>query len=464
MRKKLLAVISLLLTVTVLFSGCGAFSFNSAENLVRPPKLSGDDGALQAAFEYAVSDKGEYILKYPSAGEYRSAYVRYDCDADGTDEAFVFYSLKTEAMSVYMVMLDYANGEWNAVGEVPGEGSDIYSIEFCDLNNDGIAEVLVGWSSLDAKSNKKLAVYCSYKNSQNLNYRVLAIESYTSMYTVDLDNDGEKEILLALISSTSDIYTTEARLLKMTDHAPSDFQMNPVGQVSLYSETTAITAITSCEQNRKNYVYIDEAAGDTYLTEILYWDPEQNTLVAPLQVDMLSIASCPTSRSLALGCTDINEDGIPEIPSTALIPDSRVVRKTPSESDVPVQEENVYVVHWKQYENGQFRTVSSFINNCYDAFKLKYDETTMADWSVMIYPDSHLTQFFELRKSQTPEQTDESVLLFSIQAVEPHETVSIGAYLMTGDEYKYTYEITQEGENAGITKSFIASAFSFSDY
>lgn len=464
MRKKLLAAITLLLAVSVLFSGCGAFSFNSAENLVRPPKLSGDDGALQAAFETAVSEKGEYILKYPSDGEYRSAYVRYDCDADGADEAFVFYSLKAEAMSVYMVMLDYANGVWSAVGEVPGEGSDVYSVEFCDLNNDGIAEVLVGWSSLDAKSNKKLAVYCSYKNSQNLNYRVLAIESYTSMDTVDLDNDGEMEILLALISSTSDTYTTEARLLKMTDHAPSDFQMNPVGQVSLYSETTAITAITSCEQNRKNYVYIDEAAGDTYLTEILYWDQEKNTLAAPLQVDMLSIASCPTSRSVALNCTDINDDGVPEIPATALIPDSNVVKKLTPDTDVPVQAENVYIIHWKQYENGQFRTVSSFISNRYDHFKIRYDEKRMADWSVMIYPDSHLTQFFGLRKTETPEQADESVLLFSIHAVALDETVSIGAYLMTGDEYKYTYEITPEGEKAGITKSFIASAFSFSDY
>lgn len=464
MRKKLVAAVTLLLTIAVLFAGCGTLSFNSAENLVRPPKLSGDDGALQAAFEKAVSDKGEYILKYPSAGEYRSAYVRYDCDSDGEDEAFVFYSLKAEAMSVYMVMLDYANGEWSAVGEMPGEGSDVYSIEFCDLNHDGIAEVLVGWSSLDAKSNKKLSVYCSYKNSQNLNYRVLAIESYTSMDTVDLDNDGEKEILLALISSTSDTYTTEARLLKMTTDSPSEYHMNPVGQVSLYSETTAITAITSYEKNRKNYVYIDEAAGDTYLTEILYWDQEQNTLVAPLQVDMLSIASCPTSRSIALGCTDINGDGVPEIPATALMPDSSVVKKVTPETDTSVPAENVYIIHWKQYENGQFRTVSSFINNRYDGFKFKYDEKKMADWCVTIYPDSHLTQFFLLKKAQEPEQTDELVLLFSIQAVALDETVSIGAYLMTGDEYKYTYEISQEGENAGITKSFIASAFSFSDY
>ena len=87
-RSALIAV--LLAVIIAVFSGCGSFSFNSAENLIRPPKLSGSDGELQDAFEKAVSEKGEYILRYPSGGEHRSAFVRYDCDKDGNDEAFVF--------------------------------------------------------------------------------------------------------------------------------------------------------------------------------------------------------------------------------------------------------------------------------------------------------------------------------------------------------------------------------------
>lgn len=461
MRSRLLIAAALTAALAVLLSGCGAISFNSAENLIRPPKLSGGDGELQAAFEKAVSDKGEYILKSPSAGDYRSAFVRRDCDNDGEDEAFVFYSLKSESMLVYMYILDCDGGEWTPLGESQGEGSDIYSIEFCDLNNDGIEEILVGWSSLDAKTNKKLSVYCASDSGDN-GYKVIAIESYTSMYTVDLDSDGEKEILLTLINSTSDIYTTEARLLKMIREEKSEVKMSAVGQASLYSEITAITGITSGVSDGRRCVYIDEAADDTYLTEILYWDEERGALTLPIKVDVLSVSSCPTSRSVSLVCDDIDSDGEIEIPSTSLLQDSGVVRKITPENagaaDV-VYPENIYIIKWNKYSNGEFTPLVSFIDNPYDGFKIRFDEEKMRFWSVTYYPDEHLSQFFMLKKNDNPEETGERQLIFEISAVDYSETVSIGSYLMTGEKYKYTVEITEDGENAGITKNYIASVF-----
>ena len=58
MLKKAFAVIAALLCFVIFLSGCNVLTLNSPENLVRPPKLSGDDGALQAAFEKAVAEKG----------------------------------------------------------------------------------------------------------------------------------------------------------------------------------------------------------------------------------------------------------------------------------------------------------------------------------------------------------------------------------------------------------------------
>lgn len=463
MRSKLIVIAALAAALAVLLGGCGAISFNSAENLIRPPKLSGDDGELQSSFEKAVSDRGEYILKSPSAGDYRSAFVRRDCDNDGEDEAFVFYSLKSESMLVYMYILDCVDGEWTPLGESQGEGSDIYSIEFCDLNSDGMEEILVGWSSLDAKTNKKLSVYCAYDaDGSEHDYKVIAIESYTSMYTADLDDDGEKEILLTLINSTSDTYTTEARLLKMTREKNSEVKMSAVGQASLYSEITAITGITSGMSDGRRCVYIDEAAGSTYLTEILYWDNERSALTLPIQVDVLSVSSCPTSRSVSLVCDDIDSDGEIEIPSTSLLQDSGVVRKVTPDSagnTDTVYPENIYILKWSKYSGNEFTLVGSFIDNPYDEFRIKFDEEKMRFWSATYYPDEHLSQFFMLKKSDDPGEAGERQLLFEISAVDYSETVSIGSYLMTGESYKYTFEITEDGENAGITKSYIASVF-----
>lgn len=466
MRKKMMLISAILLAVVMFFSGCEALTFNSPENLVRPPKLSGDDGELQSAFEKAVSEKGEFILKYPSAGEYRSAYVRYDCDGDGKDEAFVFYSLRAEEMSVYMYMLDYKDGRWQAVGELPGEGNDVYSIEFCDLNADGTAEVFVGWSSIDSKANKKLCIYYS-DNSQNLmNYNMLAIESYTAMYVVDIDFDGHKEILTALINSTSDTYTTEAKLLKMTVAQGATWQISPIGQVSLYSGITAINNITSGLSGGRRYIYIDEAAGDSYLTEMLYWDNEQNTLSSAFKIDTVSIANCPTSRSLPLNCADVNGDGELEIPVTKLMQDSGVVRsKTEPAGDVKlqnVQAENIYIVSWTQFDEGRFTAVDRYIENSYDGFRIAYDEDLMKDWSVRFFADEGISQFYILKYTNIPDKTAEAVLLFTVNAIDVNEDAAVGSILATGEKFKYTYEITEEGEMNGLDRNELMSFFSLS--
>lgn len=472
MRKRIITVLSLMMAAVVFFSGCEALTFNSAENLVRPPKLSGDDGELQAAFEKAVSEKGEYILKYPSAGEYRSAFVRHDCDGDGNDEAFVFYSLKAEEMSVYMYMLDYNENEWIPVGDNPGEGNDVYSIEFCDLNSDGIDEVFVGWSSIDSKANKKLSVFCPDRTSRTLTYKILAIETYTAMYTVDLDFDGEKEILLALINSTSDAYTTEARLLKMAESGISDYKISAVGRVDLYSGITAINSIQSGLSGGRRYIYIDEAAENSYLTEMLYWDNSKNALATATIIDSVSIADCPTSRSLPLICKDVDKDSELEIPATTILPNSSIIgRKTQDIENLSLYE-NIYLISWRNFAEGDFTLARSYIKNEDDGFIIEYDEEMMTDWSIKFYPEDSISQFFRLEDAQytkaaqdadNAENDAEATLLFTIKKITQDVSFSEEELLASNDEFRYIYEITEEGEEIGISKSTILSFFSLSE-
>lgn len=461
MLKKAFTVIAALLCFVIFLSGCNVLTLNSPENLVRPPKLSGDDGALQAAFEKAVEEKGEFILKYPSAGEYRSAYVRKDCDGDGADEAFVFYSLKAEEMSVYMYMLDYKDRQWQAVGEVLGEGNDVYSVEFCDLNADGVAEVFVGWSSIDSKANKKLCIYYSDNAQNNMNYRMLAIEPYTSLYTVDIDFDGRKEIVTALINATADSYTTVARLLKMTNTSGSQWQITSVGQVNLYSGITSVINITSGLSGGRRYVYIDEAAGDSYLTEMLYWDYAQNALLSAFVVDSVSIADCPTSRYLPLVCKDINKDGRLEIPHTTLLANSSVIRTDDGSDELArTQYENVYVTSWLEFDEGRFKNVDSYIENSSDGFRIAYDAESMADWSVKFFPDEGISQFFITKQSTEPDGTTDSVLLFTISAV-PAGEADENAFVVTENaDIAFVCDITENGLDRGTDADFIRSIFS----
>lgn len=456
--KRVLSAVAVIL-VMIMLSSCSVLQFKSAENLVRPPKLSGVDGELQAAFEKAVKGNGEYILKYPAAGQYRSAFIRHDCDGDGQDEAFVFYSPKLEEMSVYMYMLDYENGMWTAVGESKGEGNDVYSIDFCDLNGDGIAEVLVGWSSIDTKSNKKLSVYCSYKNSQNLNYRVLIIEPYTAMHTLDIDSDGEKEILIALINSTSDTYTTEAKVLKMDKQDDIDFSVTAIGQIGLYSEITSFLSVSSGRVGNMNVVYIDEAADDTYLTELLYWDSEKKALVKPLLIDVRTVADCPTVRSAPLTSRDIDDDGKIEIPATKVILGSSIITTQKDAAGNEIPPENIYLTSFLNFNGEDFVLDEEYIENKYDNFRLKYSSEKMKDITMQFYPDEHISQFFKTVLPNDGGSEAESTLLFTIRAVAINEDVSMSTIIHTGREYKYICDITPEGETEGFDKEYIASVF-----
>ena len=93
MMKKIIAVTALLMFSVLMFLSSCTSPFNSAENLIAPPGLTGDNALLQTAFEKAVMDKGEIVLKTPASGKYRSAVCLNDYDSDGDDEAVVFYSL-----------------------------------------------------------------------------------------------------------------------------------------------------------------------------------------------------------------------------------------------------------------------------------------------------------------------------------------------------------------------------------
>ncbi len=460
MHKKIYAITALFAAIALFFSGCDtALTFNAAENLIRPPRLSGEEGALQRAFENVMTESGEYILKYPSVGSYKSPFVRLDCDGDGSEEAFVFYSLKTQEMSVNFYMFDFVDGQWLPVSTMPGEGNDVYSVDFCDLNNDGIMEMLIGWSSLEAKINKKLSVYCAETYSSGISYRVLAIESYTSMYTLDIDNDSQIEILLALINSTSDTYTTDARLLKLTNENDTiGQQITSVGQCNLFSEITAITSITANVVDGKNYVYIDETAGDSYLTEILYWDEDGMGLTPLLEIDKMNISSCPTSRSLPLTCADIDSDGEIEIPATRLITGSSVVKKTVEDAPA-TPAESIYVVNWISYNGTDFDIEDSYIGNDYDGFRFSYEEDLMADWVVIYYPDDGISQFFSTEPKENEDEQSVRTLLFTISALPVNSVVDSKEYLAETDEFKYSCKITTDGEDAGLSLDDISLYF-----
>ena len=84
-----LLTIGAAMMLSLLAGGCSRVQ-TSIEDLMSPPVLTEEQAQIRDALA-RVSGDGEIKYRYPQNGEYRSSYIFYDIDADGVEEAMVFY-------------------------------------------------------------------------------------------------------------------------------------------------------------------------------------------------------------------------------------------------------------------------------------------------------------------------------------------------------------------------------------
>ena len=200
MYRKILCI-ALCLVACLLLCGCDSFFAADTAELLSPPTLSGELYPIAQAIDQSV--ESSYTLEYPSRGEYRSAVVREDIDGDSTLEAFAFYSM-TEAENVTMNLnfIRLVDGNWESLSQQKIVAGGVDMLEFCDLDNDGIKEILVGWE-IYGTSEMQLAVYSMAENT--LAQRML--QRYTHFVTCDLNEDSKQEILVINSNSAESVNT-----------------------------------------------------------------------------------------------------------------------------------------------------------------------------------------------------------------------------------------------------------------
>lgn len=274
-----------------------------------PPGLSGQNALIQEAFEASVKDKNNIILKYPSTGDYRSAFVTKDIDGDGEDEVLVFYTLKSDEATVRINVLDIIDGEWVSVYDDTGYGSEVASVTFADFNNDGRSEIVIGWSLYEANASKVMTVHTVNTSDGKVRGLDTAVnQSYSYMGITDMDSDGKDEILVTwLDNSDTKLQKSYASLLKMSD----DKSITPVGNtVSLDGSVSAYASLKIQKIDKDRAIaYLDAYKGDdSMITEVIWWDSNAHALVAPL-LDPETLSNLKTLRSPAVPSLDIDKDG-----------------------------------------------------------------------------------------------------------------------------------------------------------
>ncbi len=334
--RKLLSL-SLCFLMLFFLCGCDIFTADTAE-LLSPPALTGDIFPIDEAIKKSVTTA--YTLEYPSRGTYRSAIVQHDMDKDGILEAFAFYSTQdkeTATMNINAVV--NKQNEWKSVATQSISAGGVDRIDFCDLDRDGVDEILVGWE-IYGTSELKLAVYSL--GEKTLTQRML--EQYTHYSFCDLDKDDKNEIFIVRSFPAE---------LRNTAHL---YSLTSVG-VSLVStcelDSTAKTLnhpVVSTLSNGDPAIYIDEIKGVGAVTEVIYL--EKGQLKNPL-MNIDTRETTATLRSATLETKDINGDGILEIPVRRDVP--TVTRNTEGEKQ--------YLTDWCSFGGEQLTVqLTSFMN------------------------------------------------------------------------------------------------------
>lgn len=338
-------ILLLITAVALCFSGCDLVTANT-EELLSPPELTGELRLIKEALESSVDTP--ITLKYPSSGEHRSPVILRDIDGDGTDEAFAFYSTNdTELASINLSVIKYnkKTKSWFALDRQTLTGSGIEKTVFSDLDGDGVEEIIVGWE-IYAASDKRLAIYSV--GDKALTQRML--ERYTTFLSTDLDEDKRPEILMQYLDATA--ATNTASLIVLDKNGVMRY-----GQCSMDGNVkTVLPPVLSTLSNGKAAVYFDEIKGIGAITEVIFLS--KGELQNPL-FDEETLENKITLRDSALRLTDINEDGLLEIP----------VAKELINADITSTEKLNYT-SWCAFNGENFTEMKLSVINTLDGYRI----------------------------------------------------------------------------------------------
>lgn len=384
MKAKKTACLLIAFCMLFVLSGCG---LSGGNKLVSPPELTGEMYPISKALRDSAGS--DYDLKYPTSGERRSAIVLEDINSDGTFEAFAFYSTNEDEMThMHINVICQKDDGWVSVNDQTIVATGVETVDFCDLNNDGIEEILVGWV-VNGTSEKQLSVF-TFENDKLVQK---LIQPYTNFICCDLDNNGISEVFVHLLNTSEKsnkaiIYSFNGGDMAQTAGCIMDRNVKT-------SEPPTVSVLSSGQKA----IYIDEIKGVGAVTEVLYF--LRGELVNPLLDTENSYENTVTLRAASLRFKDINADGIIEIPVASDLPGAG-------------NDESAYYTNWCSFNGEKLSTKLVTLVNTVDGYYLILPNSYIGNIAVLKDLDEHKREIY------TYDQATETVgdPLFSITAVD----------------------------------------------
>lgn len=278
----------------------------SVENLLTPPKL---DEQQNEIYQALISSTGSGIsLKYPKSGDYRSAFVVTNIDGEPTDEAMVFYasdSVQTGEAGLRMKVLDQNGGKWQAVYDIACMGSEVESLSFTSIGEGDNHDIIIRYTMLN-QTEKAFSVL----NYSNGVVKELYSSFYSCLEVVDLNSDGYNELITVVPDKTSG--ATYAMMF-----GRSGSTLKKLSQAELAGAHAEVLHVTTgMVAEEVPALYIDYSRGQgLYGTDVIYC--HSGHLICP---DSSVMSRFSNNYTADLASTDIDGDGLTEMPSMTPLP------------------------------------------------------------------------------------------------------------------------------------------------
>ena len=364
--RRLISVVCII-TFICLLSGCDSI-FSNPENTLKATNITGDFQGVNDALEKKVGTA--ITLKYPLVDGVRSPFCAHDLDGDGVNEVLAFYKEAKEDAPPHINLLKLTKGdEWESKQDIAPVGNDLLEIAFADLDNDGIDEILTGWSNYTSKCNQ-MGVYRMEEGS--LVQR--GLEDYSAYIVCDIDSNGSEELGIAHINAN-----TKAADFCFYYFKDNNFTLLCSG--ALDSNVTSYANIKLGKIGSKEAIFLDgHKAPEIVITEVLYY--ENAKLQNPF-FDTVSSTNKTTLRYSPLYSQDINGDGFIDIPRGI------AVKGTIGE----VSDELNQIVRWFTFDGTKSTALFDAWYSTADGYYLDFDQTWLNNITVSYDYDLGLAMF-----------------------------------------------------------------------
>ncbi len=313
-RSARLWMLCMLSCAALLLSGCAPDP--SDDTLYRLPKLPTEYESLETLIDALLAGGAEYAA--PTSGSNLQSVQMVDLDGDGEEEAVAFFRRSGDEKPMKVYVFRSRGDSYEQYCVIEGTSNSIYSISYVDLDGDGWREILAGIrGDLDVQNLSAWSVAAGEP-------RQLLVTGYSRYAARDMDGDGRQELLVVRGDeenyAVSDCYVWDGAELALR----SSLRLS--GTVAELGRLTAGTLAGGESALFVTTVTEDGAA----ITDVL--------TVGDGALRNATGAAGGSVRFLDLYPTDVNGDGVTEVPEPVPFPQSD------PEGTV------YYWIRWRQYD------------------------------------------------------------------------------------------------------------------